>query len=155
MRRTGNGGRGLSARGFPSTRLGACAPPARMPGRSPPTVTRAGGLAGLCPGRADPCCCSLSGDAESVVAWIRALLRAGWRGSRRPVPRNPVISSRGRPVAASLRSESRSVQFSRSVVPNSATLWTAACQASLSITDSWSLLKLHLHQPILHTETAL
>ena len=35
-----------------------------------------------------------------------------------------------------------SVQFSRSVGSNSATPWTAACQASLSITNSWSLLKL-------------
>ena len=36
----------------------------------------------------------------------------------------------------------RSVQFSRSVVPNSATPGTAAHQASLSITNSQSLLKL-------------
>ena len=35
-----------------------------------------------------------------------------------------------------------SVQFSRSVVSDSATPWTAAHQASLSITDSRSLLKL-------------
>ena len=35
-----------------------------------------------------------------------------------------------------------SVQFSRSVVTDSATPWTAACQASLSITYSQSLLKL-------------
>ena len=35
-----------------------------------------------------------------------------------------------------------SVQFSHSVVSDSATPWTAACQASLSITNSWSLLKL-------------
>ena len=35
-----------------------------------------------------------------------------------------------------------SVQFSHSVVSNSAKPWTAACQASLSITNSWSLLKL-------------
>ena len=35
-----------------------------------------------------------------------------------------------------------SVQFSRSVVSNSVTPWTAACQASLSITNSQSLLKL-------------
>ena len=35
-----------------------------------------------------------------------------------------------------------SVQFSHSVVSNSATPWTAARQASLSITNSWSLLKL-------------
>ena len=34
-----------------------------------------------------------------------------------------------------------SVQFSRSVVPNSATPWAATCQASLSITNSQSLLK--------------
>ena len=34
------------------------------------------------------------------------------------------------------------VQFSRSVVSNSATPWIAACQASLSITNSQSLLKL-------------
>ena len=33
-------------------------------------------------------------------------------------------------------------QFSCSVVSNSATSWTAAHQASLSITSSWSLLKL-------------
>ena len=35
-----------------------------------------------------------------------------------------------------------SVQFSRSVVSDSVTSGTAACQASLSITNSWSLLKL-------------
>ena len=35
-----------------------------------------------------------------------------------------------------------SVQFSRSVVSDSATPWAAALQASLSITNSWSLLKL-------------
>ena len=34
------------------------------------------------------------------------------------------------------------VQFSRSVMFNSTTPWTEACQASLSITSSWSLLKL-------------
>ena len=35
-----------------------------------------------------------------------------------------------------------SVQFSCSVVSDSSTPWTAARQASLSITNSWSLLKL-------------
>ena len=34
------------------------------------------------------------------------------------------------------------VQFSHSVMSDSATPWAAACQASLSITKSWSLLKL-------------
>ena len=33
-------------------------------------------------------------------------------------------------------------QFSRSVMSNSVNPWTEACQASLSITNSWSLLKL-------------
>ena len=42
------------------------------------------------------------------------------------------------PLSTSL-SPSSSVQFSRSVCP---TLWTAACHASLSITNSWSSLKL-------------
>ena len=36
----------------------------------------------------------------------------------------------------------RIVQFNRSVISDSATPWTAARQASLSITNSWSLLKL-------------
>ena len=35
-----------------------------------------------------------------------------------------------------------SVQFSHWVVSNSVSPWTAACQASLSITNSWSLPKL-------------
>ena len=34
------------------------------------------------------------------------------------------------------------VQFNCSVMSNSVTPWTAACQASLSITNSWNLLKL-------------
>ena len=34
------------------------------------------------------------------------------------------------------------VQFSRSVISSSSTPWTAARQASLSITNSWNLLKL-------------
>ena len=40
------------------------------------------------------------------------------------------------------KANKHSVQFSRSVVSHSATPWTAARQASLSITNSWSLLKL-------------
>ena len=36
------------------------------------------------------------------------------------------------------------VQFSRSVMSDSATPWTAACQAFLSFTISWSLLKLKM-----------
>ena len=36
----------------------------------------------------------------------------------------------------------RTLQFSRSVVSNSVTPWTVACQASLFITNSWSLFQL-------------
>ena len=39
-------------------------------------------------------------------------------------------------------SAASSVQFSHSFMHDSATLWTAACQASLSVTNSQSLLKL-------------
>ena len=42
-----------------------------------------------------------------------------------------------------------SVQLSRSVVSNSVTPWTAACQASLSITNSCSLLKLMSIGPVM------
>ena len=42
-----------------------------------------------------------------------------------------------------------SVQFSHSVVSNSATSWTTAQQASLSITNSWSLLKLLSVEPVI------
>ena len=41
-----------------------------------------------------------------------------------------------------LKSHISSVQFSCSVVSDSVTPWTAACQASLSITNSWSSHKL-------------
>ena len=41
-----------------------------------------------------------------------------------------------------LRFQFSSVHFSRSVMSDSATTWTTACQASLSITNSWNLLKL-------------
>ena len=42
-----------------------------------------------------------------------------------------------------------SVQFSCSVVSDSVTPWIAACQASLSITNSWSLLKLMPIEPVM------
>ena len=46
------------------------------------------------------------------------------------------------PFWFSLKVWGPSVQFSRSVMSESCNPWTAACQASLSITSSWSLLKL-------------
>ena len=42
-----------------------------------------------------------------------------------------------------------SVQFSCSVMSDSATPWTAACLASLSFTFSWSLLKLMSIEPVM------
>ena len=39
--------------------------------------------------------------------------------------------------------------FSRSVTSDFVTPWTAACQASLSITNSWSLLKLMSTEPVM------
>jgi len=47
-----------------------------------------------------------------------------------------------KPSSFLLHAEVPSVQFSGSVVSDSVTPWTAACQASLSITNSHSLLKL-------------
>ena len=44
--------------------------------------------------------------------------------------------------AVAISSPINSVQFSRSVMSNSATPWTRALQVSLSITNSWSLFKL-------------
>ena len=43
-----------------------------------------------------------------------------------------------------LQSSISSVQFSRAVVSDLETAWTAARQASLSITNSWILLKIHV-----------
>ena len=48
-----------------------------------------------------------------------------------------------------VKSSSVSVQFSHSLVSNSATPWTAAHQASLSITNSQSLLKLMSIEPVM------
>jgi len=45
-------------------------------------------------------------------------------------------------ICLNCNSKESSVQFSRSVVSDSATPWIAACQASLSITNSQSLPKL-------------
>ena len=52
-------------------------------------------------------------------------------------------------LQAERRWETR-VQFSRSVMSDSATSWTAACQASLSITSSQRLLKVMSIQSVIH-----
>ena len=48
-----------------------------------------------------------------------------------------------------IREALSSVQFSRSVMSDSVTPWTTACQAPLYITNSWSLLKLMSIQPVM------
>ena len=45
-------------------------------------------------------------------------------------------------ILATVNSAAVNIQFSHSVMSDFATPWTAARQASLSITNSWSLLKL-------------
>ena len=49
-----------------------------------------------------------------------------------------IVVITGRGTGGRLSAEWPSVQFSHSVMSNSATPWIAACQASLSITNSWS-----------------
>ena len=73
-------------------------------------------------------CCGWGGAREAQRQWGCPLLLGspGWK-----VPR-----------ACDMVRSFSSVHFSHSVVSDSATSWTAAHQASLSITNSWSLLKL-------------
>ena len=54
--------------------------------------------------------------------------------------REPQSCWRNMPITNSICYVVCSVQFSCSVMSDSATPWTAACQASLSITNFWSLL---------------
>ena len=77
-------------------------------------------------------------------SWPRALLNSGQDGAACGVrcaaaPMPPALAL----CAACSRHPPRPLLlFSCSVVFDFVTLWTAACQASLSITISWSLLKL-------------
>ena len=59
-----------------------------------------------------------------------------------PEPGSPPVSLPVVNLSSCNRSSFSSVQFIRSVVSDSVTPWTAARQASLSITNSWSLPKL-------------
>ena len=59
---------------------------------------------------------------------------------KEPVLISPVINSYYK--ATVIKIVCFSVQFSHSVMSDSATPWTTACQASLSITNSWSSLRL-------------
>ena len=82
-----------------------------------------------------------------VKAWTISLLFALQNGSNnRNRVNNQSLSCKYLKVIvvaiAKVIIMARTVQFSRSVVSNSATPWAAACQASVSIITSRSLLKL-------------
>ena len=72
------------------------------------------------------------------------------RGSSRPRDQTQV-SCISRQILYHVNSSPKSHQFqlSHSVISNSATPWTAALQASLSITNSQSLLKLMSIEPVM------
>ena len=54
----------------------------------------------------------------------------------------PLLRINSKEIETQGKTHRCSVQFSQSVVSDSAIPWTAACQPSLSITNFWSLLKL-------------
>ena len=54
----------------------------------------------------------------------------------------PLLRINSKEIETQGKTQRCSVQFSQSVVSDSAIPWTAACQPSLSITNFWSLLKL-------------
>ena len=57
-------------------------------------------------------------------------------------PGSPALQADSLPLSYQGSPYSYISQFSCSLLSNSVTPWTAACQVSLSITNSWSLLKL-------------
>ena len=57
-------------------------------------------------------------------------------------PSSPLLTGPDHMSTAFMDLTFSEIQFSHSVVSDSAIPWTAACQTSLSITNSWSLLKL-------------
>ena len=87
-----------------------------------------------CPALCDPIDCSVPGSSVCGIFQLRTL---EWL----PSPSPGDLPDLGIETV-SLRSPALAVQFSCSVMSNSATPWTAAHQASLSITNSQSLLKL-------------
>ena len=75
-----------------------------------------------------------------ILAWVAIPFS---RGPSRPRDQTQVSCiSRKILYHVNPRPKSHQFQFSHSVISSSATPWTAACQASLSITNSQSLLKL-------------
>jgi len=93
--------------------------------------------------------------AHQVPLSMRFSMQEYWSGWQCPSPGDlsdpvieptsltyPALAGGFFTISATWEAHLWSVQFSHSVVSNSAIPWTAACQASLSITNSWSLLKL-------------
>ena len=100
----------------------------------------------LCPTLCDPLDCSRSGSSGHGISQGRILEWVAISYSRGSSwPRNWTclccVSCIGRQILYHCTT-CVSIQFSGSVVSDSATPWTAAGQASLSITNFWSLLKL-------------
>ena len=106
-------------------------------------------VAQLCPTLCDPMDCSPPGSSvcgilqAGILEWV-AMLSS--RESSQPMDWTHVSHIAGgffTVWATREASSTRSFQFSYSFMSDSfATPWTAACQAFLSITNSWSLLKL-------------
>ena len=80
--------------------------------------------------------CSWNSVCVCVCVCVTEVLLQ-WKRTEEP---SDTIIRRGMESAPHHASLVSSVQFSRSVVSDSVTLWTIACQASLSITNSRSLL---------------
>ena len=99
-----------------------------------------------CPALCKPMDCSLPDSSvhgifqARILAWVAIPFS---RGPSRPRDQTQVSCiSRKILYHVNPRPKSHQFQFSHSVISSSATPWTAACQASLSITNSQSLLKL-------------
>ena len=79
-------------------------------------------------------------ERRSTARWLPKRIRAG-EGRRESCIRRPGLTYTHVHTLLCMPSE-----FSRSVVSDFVTPWTAACQASLSFSNSRSCLKLHLHR---------
>ena len=90
----------------------------------------------------------LEARGESVSKPAEPLGSYGDQGGCTPparralLPASPLLTGPDHMSTAFMYLTFSEIQFSHSVVSDSAIPWTAACQTSLSITNSWSLLKL-------------
>ena len=82
-------------------------------------------------------------DSVVFLKFLQVLVSLNYSASQPlSLPSLPKLSRDGSSQRSILPVKFSSVQFSRSVVSNSVTPWTAARHASLSVTNSRSLLKL-------------